>query len=1268
MKTMKKVLAFMLALAMVVTAVPVTNAEAATTGLPKSKSYYAGKTYTLKLTTPSSWKSVSTKWSATNNNTKAVAISNKKAKSVTVKALKKGKAVVTAKVTYKKGGVATTKTYKCNVKVKAPTISASPKQVELSVGETQQLTVKYVPASAIVSYKTSNADVATVTKDGLIKAVSAKDGGEAVITAVLRCGKKVKESPVKVVVNAVPGEDGLSAKVTNYFDTVNYPDVVVKNDNDGVKIAVYYGAGGKGFINEYVRLSWKYAKVYNPREAYQMTDANGFAYFTIPFSGVDADVISYTLTADGDKSLKVEGKVTVGTVAFTSDVENINGSNDKNTDNGSDKKFKDDLGFKDIVVSENDYVGATKGEGVVNTPATYTNDWEAITATSRDFVASQQVSVTDEHKVGFIGGLPTITLPGENPNSWSAESFVQPINKTSDEYHVYDEKVEWIELEADPMELTYATLNFSSLKLSKYTHMEISTHTGKEWYNAQLGATTYVYGPVDRSDFGYQIPFSDNNEHVWVKVVLKSAGQVDTAKNKGYTIKDITGVYRKGTLASADVTTNLKGASIEWKAVTPVMSVERELTTVVANQLKLADDVNVKVNDTDASTNKKIARATYKVPVYPYTGNAIITTYDKNGSVIAYFACAAENAYKTNDALNPDAIIDANATNDNAGTLKVRNYNCLSTNAFVYRISEEEAFKQVGTVSQDGTLVTVNSTEAGVTTLEGTITGVSTDAITGKVYTSVQWCPIPNAVKDNAGAIALAGQEVEIIAQLLDKNGNKVSKAGEPISFKYYEDGDLKKNQTVIADANNRVTYLENAIVNNDATIQAIDAQTSTDSKGQAKLLLCASDVAALVGITATTNSYNVAISVNGENIDQLDLYWVNGVSKYVDNSMNGNVYVNKDVTTGVVPTVGEKWEYGFTTTAVREDDQTERLPNAGVWKNYVIKRVENMKMTLAEEAGSTGTVTTNTGKNGMALVTSTENSESYISSTTDGTPVEGTTISFVIRNKDDASWSEKTVATVGKGIANEEKMTLTIAWESTGLTGKFITASGSKADIADDFTVVFKVTDSFGNINTTDVVDVTSSISGSIKTVTSGAGTAVNDGTGLYKAVADNKGLVKITLNKAGKTDKLREIITVKVNGVAQKIQIVWTAAGAVVLDPDLKDANGKYRTYADDKRIVLTFTDNTAKNYGVNINASTVDKSQFAVRRNGELADTDIASVTVSGNRIILTFKNPYTDNLKKTFTVTFSAASDGRVITSAEGKKFTPATPVTVNYTNN
>ena len=99
MKSSKKVLAFALAAAMVVTAVPATNAQAASTAKLSAKkaTVYSEGYKTVTVKTPKSWKSV--KVTATSNKKSVAKVKKTAAKKIKVTGLKPGTAKVTVKVT-----------------------------------------------------------------------------------------------------------------------------------------------------------------------------------------------------------------------------------------------------------------------------------------------------------------------------------------------------------------------------------------------------------------------------------------------------------------------------------------------------------------------------------------------------------------------------------------------------------------------------------------------------------------------------------------------------------------------------------------------------------------------------------------------------------------------------------------------------------------------------------------------------------------------------------------------------------------------------------------------------------------------------------------------------------------------------------------------------------------------------------------------------------------------------------------------------------------
>lgn len=193
MKTFKKVLASALAAAMVVTAFPVANAEAATA--PKlsatKATLYVGqsKTITVKNVAKGS------KVTATSSNKKAATVSVKGTK-VTVKSVKKGTATVNVKVTPKKGAA---KKLTAKITVKTPSVAFTDSVSEVKIGAKAKVSATAVPASASVKYYSADKAIATV---GLTSGtVTGKTEGTVKVAAVIKTGTKTTKvyKEIKVV-------------------------------------------------------------------------------------------------------------------------------------------------------------------------------------------------------------------------------------------------------------------------------------------------------------------------------------------------------------------------------------------------------------------------------------------------------------------------------------------------------------------------------------------------------------------------------------------------------------------------------------------------------------------------------------------------------------------------------------------------------------------------------------------------------------------------------------------------------------------------------------------------------------------------------------------------------------------------------------------------------------------------------------------------------------------------------------------------------------
>ena len=246
MKSSKKVLAFALAAAMVVTAVPATNAQAASTAKLSAKkaTVYSAGYKTVTVTTPKSWKSV--KVTATSNKKSVATVKKTAAKKIKVTGVKPGTAKVTVKVTYK---TSTKKNAKVKTKKLTYTMKVAKASVALSgdsavaVGSTTKLTTtKKASSRAKITYTSSDETIATVSEDGTVKGVKA---GKATITAKLTIGKDTATATQEVEVKkyvlksvAQTKADTFETSITGATKDIKTTDITVKNTENNVIVPV----------------------------------------------------------------------------------------------------------------------------------------------------------------------------------------------------------------------------------------------------------------------------------------------------------------------------------------------------------------------------------------------------------------------------------------------------------------------------------------------------------------------------------------------------------------------------------------------------------------------------------------------------------------------------------------------------------------------------------------------------------------------------------------------------------------------------------------------------------------------------------------------------------------------------------------------------------------------------------------------------------------------------------------------------------------------
>ena len=242
MKSSKKVLAFALAAAMVVTAVPATNAQAASTAKLSAKkaTVYSEGYKTVTVKTPKSWKSV--KVTATSNKKSVAKVKKTAAKKIKVTGVKPGTAKVTVKVTYKtstkKSAKAKTKKLTYTMKVAKVGVALSGNSV-VAIGSTTKLTnTKKNSSRAKITYTSSDDSIATVAADGTVTGVKA---GKVTITAKITVGKDsattTKDVEVKNYVLSTVAQNKLTeltATVAGNTKNLKTTDFTVKNTTSNV--------------------------------------------------------------------------------------------------------------------------------------------------------------------------------------------------------------------------------------------------------------------------------------------------------------------------------------------------------------------------------------------------------------------------------------------------------------------------------------------------------------------------------------------------------------------------------------------------------------------------------------------------------------------------------------------------------------------------------------------------------------------------------------------------------------------------------------------------------------------------------------------------------------------------------------------------------------------------------------------------------------------------------------------------------------------------
>ena len=537
------------------------------------------------------------------------------------------------------------------------------------------------------------------------------------------------------------------------------------------------------------------------RSSNEKTDANGYANFYVgvkseypDLNAVSGKWQSFIVTAkDSASNETAEVTAKFATIQLDKIAVLNNSSND----------------YADIAPSTN---ASPADSGIYETVSTNG-------AKNEQYVTSQQVSSAgNDHKV-YLEAQPYLLLPATKESEHSGDWLItypdgedSGVSGGCSIYNDVTNETTTTNVEEVPAGLNNLTVSFNKISLSKYTAIYL------DLYNADTGASIdhkEITADNNGDNAGVQLGVQKDIRSYLV-ISLVSQGQVE-ADNEGYAIKEIKGGWTTASNQQA-MSVPLKEA-VEWQMVDPEYSEWKNLTNLAAYV------------PADMVAENYTYR--YKVPVFPQAGNAVIEAKDPNNAVTEYFVHPSVNAKTSSGYANINSLAPVRKT------MKA-----------VYLGQEDVGRQKVGTLTTDGNMAVVDSTETGVTALKAVIhiDGLSSGELDsqngGELYTAVQWVPVPQSpvLETVQEYYAIEGQSVTITAQVTDMNGNNVS-GKKVIQFKY-KYGDITKQGETLLNEDGDTT-------NNFVTVIA-STDNTTDINGEAVLKLQGYNMAYVEGLTAT--------------------------------------------------------------------------------------------------------------------------------------------------------------------------------------------------------------------------------------------------------------------------------------------------------------------------------------------------------------------------------------------------------------------------------
>ena len=1193
-----KVAAVVMSLAVTMTSVNLPTTAAAATKkvkLNKTKATLTvGKTTTLKVT--KGGKAVKATFKS--SNAKVAKVVTKSGKSTKIKALKKGTAKITA--TYAK------KKYTCKITVKAkkvttPTVAPT---VEPTVAPTETPVVD-VPTT------TPATDAALETKKNVAKlefrltnAYDEKHQDTVLVgtNAYLKAraldedGKPVANAPITVSETLLQAKKATGVKAGNTMQASTL-----------------------------------------------MTDADGYATFVWGFTttkdnnhhAIDAMrtdcVQSYKLTATVAGSNLAKDQV-VKFAAISLESEDSRDSDLVDVVNDYIDKDRKDVRKG---LAKADYAASGLAKTFVE------NNGTGIGTRTSQYVSSQKVSnATTDNSVTFSSAA-YLVVPSDDKISNAADIVVPCNEETAKNYGNYDEKTfkKAVE-EVSAAKLKYATVVFDKINISAHTQLELEAYLVRDPKESDLFKKENVIRKIKAEQFGekgialnnysWQIPLDVNEGYLAVRAIVKSKGQVNVNNNEGIVVNKIVGVYNESGKSTDGVEEELKDVKVNWSVDNNVSyTIPADVPTEIKTLLN-AQNCYKNVNGNMEPSTFEAEKFTYKytMPSFPYTGNAIVTVYNQKGQVYTYYSLDTVNdgtnqnvikgsyerfvyeklmdddnrknydkgystivKYKKADGTDATVSVIKGTNITDAGLKKYCDDN-MKSYSNLYELSAAET-KQLSkdqlskfNADAEGKRITVDSTTTGISHVVGTIEttnkDVKIDAANQKVYTSVQWNPINVNNDKTAIGYAFKGQNIKVVAQLKDTNGNDVNISNQSINFEAVNANG--SNETLVA-GNAYGIKTENGTDKEAKNVKVISIsnQGKTDTKGQVEMVVSSEDVAQLLDIVATTNSgYNVSFSLNGKDTNSkfLELYWLDLDLMYtscVDTNCEkydilATTAKDFDQTEKIEPIVGGKWSYAVELVSNKTVDSNKKVKSKFVsyssrseLKDYTIENIKGVETKVSMLEDSTGSYTT--GVNSVINASEKAGEAKALLQIVPNSVKENASVEF--RRKSDNALKDNCYYAGSDSTSIDKRFRFNITWTEGALaqtkfllpTGKYVHDDSDPINKTVD--IYFQVADVYGN-----------PISGKevIMTATDGSKLSNQDS---YIATTDNKGMVKAELY-APLGGVKTTVVSATVDGKTYKQAYEWRK-------DNVADTAGFVCTKAEynesAKQLVLTFNDEVYK-----------------------------------------------------------------------------------------